>query len=160
MSLAPERRIFLVNVADLLRRPGSHRDVAFSAPIPAVTVVETSIPPGATATVALRLESLSDGLTVMGTLATTWTGLCRRCLEPAEGDVHADVSEVFSAHPVNDEVWSMRNDQLDLFALVTETLTLELPLAPLCRADCAGLCSQCGANLNLEDCRHARPGVS
>jgi uncharacterized protein len=34
---------------------------------------------------------------------------------------------------------------------------LELPMAPLCRDDCAGLCPQCGANRNEGDCGCVAP---
>lgn len=154
MSVAPERRIFLVNVADLLRRAGAAREVSFTAPLPAITVVDSSIPAGTQASVDLRIESLSDGLTVTGTIGSAWVGMCRRCLEVAEGTMRADVIEVYSPHPVSDEVWPLPTDQLDLYPLVTETLALELPLAPLCRPDCAGLCPVCGVNRNRDDCGH------
>ena len=42
---------------------------------------------------------------------------------------------------------------LDLAQLAAEQIYLELPMKPLCSADCRGLCSGCGANLNLEACR-------
>ena len=44
-------------------------------------------------------------------------------------------------------------DQLDLEPMVREAVLLELPLAPLCRPDCAGLCPECGANRNEVDVR-------
>jgi uncharacterized protein len=43
-------------------------------------------------------------------------------------------------------------DDLDLTAPVRESLLLELPMKPVCREDCVGLCPVCGANLNLERC--------
>jgi uncharacterized protein len=36
--------------------------------------------------------------------------------------------------------------------VVRDACILDLPLAPLCRADCAGLCPECGVNRNLEQC--------
>jgi len=49
-----------------------------------------------------------------------------------------------------------RDDQIDLNELVREQFYLALPMKPLCRDDCKGLCPQCGANLNTEtcDCEH------
>ena len=43
-------------------------------------------------------------------------------------------------------------DEIDLDALVLEQLELELPSRALCRADCQGLCPQCGIDLNSEQC--------
>lgn len=154
MTIAPERRIYLVNVADLLRRPGSHRDIEFVAPVHSIAVVDSAVPEGAHAEVRLNLESLSDGLTVTGTVRAPWRGFCRRCLEAAEGGLCAEVREVYSAHPVSDDVWPLHGEQLDLHDLVVEALTLELPLAPLCRSSCLGLCPTCGGNRNEVDCGH------
>ena len=44
------------------------------------------------------------------------------------------------------------NDQIDLDEMVLEQLELSLPSRVLCREDCRGLCPQCGADLNVEQC--------
>jgi uncharacterized protein len=49
------------------------------------------------------------------------------------------------------------NDQINLDDLVLEQLELNLPSRVLCREDCRGLCSECGADLNLEECRCEKP---
>jgi uncharacterized protein len=48
-------------------------------------------------------------------------------------------------------------DQIDLDQMVREQLELALPARVLCRADCRGLCAQCGADLNLEQCQCQKP---
>jgi uncharacterized protein len=44
------------------------------------------------------------------------------------------------------------DDQIDLNELMREQFYLALPMKPLCREDCRGLCSQCGTNLNTDTC--------
>ncbi len=46
------------------------------------------------------------------------------------------------------------NHILDLTEPVRQSLLVDLPFNPLCRHDCAGLCPQCGVDLNAEDCGH------
>jgi len=46
------------------------------------------------------------------------------------------------------------NGDIDLAPLVREYLLLEVPIKPLCRPDCKGLCVVCGADLNVESCEH------
>jgi uncharacterized protein len=53
---------------------------------------------------------------------------------------------------LDEETYPLEGDQLDLRPLVRDALLLELPLAPLCRQDCCGLCTQCGADLNSGPC--------
>jgi uncharacterized protein len=66
-----------------------------------------------------------------------------------------ELEELFrpSASP-DDEAFPIIDDQVDLRPVVTEVLVCALPLAPLCRDDCQGLCAECGANRNLVDCGH------
>ncbi|MFN0112021.1 MAG: YceD family protein [Blastocatellia bacterium] len=49
------------------------------------------------------------------------------------------------------------NEQINLDDLVIEQLELSLPMQVLCRQDCCGLCSECGADLNHEPCRCQKP---
>ena len=77
--------------------------------------------------------------------------MCRRCLEPAGGELDVHIRELFQ-HPStampDAEAFPIEGEEIDLMALVRDALLLELPLAPLCRPDCAGICSTCGADLN------------
>jgi uncharacterized protein len=144
----------LVNVADLIRRPASRRAVDVEAPLEEVTVIDSRIPSGALATSHLELESLSDGLVVTGTVTAPWQGLCRRCLKPLTGELVAQVRELFSHRPVDEDVYLLTGEQLDLEPMVRDVLLLELPLAPVCQPDCRGLCAVCGADRNEVDCGH------
>jgi uncharacterized protein len=52
-----------------------------------------------------------------------------------------------------------RGDKFDLSAVVTEQILLDIPMKPVCRESCKGLCDQCGADLNEETCECARTRV-
>ncbi len=98
------------------------------------------------------VESLSDGLTVNGEVRTTWTGTCPRCLGPATGPLVAEVQELYQVHPTSEEAFPFDGEQLDLGPMVRELVLMELPAAPLCRDDCAGICPTCGADRNMAPC--------
>jgi uncharacterized protein len=149
-------RSLVVDVADLRRRPGSRFDVRTTVAATDVRMGDVGVADGEPIDVAVDIESLSDGLVATGTVRAHWRGECRRCLEPAEGDVVADVQELFrpSAAP-EDEAFPIVDDQVDLRPVVTEVLVCALPLAPLCGDDCQGLCPECGTNRNVLDCGHA-----
>ena len=86
---------------------------------------------------------------------------CARCLDEVELDLEAPI-EAYFVLPGKDEPLSedeeVEYDQLidknkiDLTALFQGALALALPLVVLCSEDCAGLCPQCGTNLNHETC--------
>jgi uncharacterized protein len=85
-------------------------------------------------------------------------GPCMRCLEPAEPQFDVDAREV--SQPGGGEEMSspyVEDGELDLAAWARDALALALPAQLTCRDDCAGLCAQCGANLNVEPAhRHER----
>jgi uncharacterized protein len=130
---------FAVAVTDLLRRPGTRRSVHVVAPVPDLALSSSRVPAGADVEVDLTLEAISDhSLTAAGTVRAPWTGECRRCLRPVEGEAVTDVLEVFERDPVEGETYPLGSDRVDLLPLVRDAVLLALPLAPLCDDDCAG----------------------
>ena len=89
----------------------------------------------------------------------TLEGPCMRCLEAASPTFEVDVREVHQPGG-GDELASPyveEGGELDLERWARDALALALPAQLTCRPDCAGLCPQCGANLNEEpDHAHAR----
>ena len=85
----------------------------------------------------------------------TLDGPCMRCLETATPTFSVDSYEVHQPGAGDAELLSpYMADELDLEAWARDALALALPAQLTCRPDCAGLCPQCGANLN-EDPEHA-----
>jgi uncharacterized protein len=150
--VATPRSPFVVNVADLLRRSGSARDEVVEGPLEQLSVVDTHMPAGSPVRVEVHLESVNEGVVARGTVIAPWEGECRRCLVPVHGTVRSEVLEVFEAEPTEGETLLLDGDRIDLEPVAREAILLDLPLAPLCREDCAGLCPTCGANRNEEAC--------
>jgi len=135
-----------------LRHPGVARPVTTTATVSGLTGGAAEIPSSAPVGVDLVLERVPEGIVVRGTLAASWAAPCSRCLEPVAGDVAVHVDELFETQPLEGETYPLEEDVIDLEPMVRDALLLELPLAPLCRPDCAGLCPTCGANRNDERC--------
>ncbi|HEY8080481.1 MAG TPA: DUF177 domain-containing protein [Acidimicrobiales bacterium] len=151
---------FVVPVGSLTKHVGSTSDVAFSAAfdpeglLAAVAPGAPEVVPGADVEVRLGLASYLGGLTAAGTLRVPWRAACRRCATDVGGVLEVRVSERFtaSAGPDDEDAYPLVGDEIDLTALVRDAVVLELPLAPLCRDDCAGLCPQCGTDRNVGPC--------
>ncbi len=151
---------YLVPVAQLLRDVPATLDVEFDAPFderhefeprgPA----ESDVAPEATVHVALNLQSFIGGLWARGQIEAPWHGICRRCSMPVLGLVHVEVSERFvdERGPGDGETYLIDHDEMDLAPLIHDAVFLELPLAPLCREDCQGLCPYCGIDRNDASC--------
>lgn len=84
-------------------------------------------------------------------------GPCMRCLGPATPEFTVDTREIDQPGG-GDEMTSpyVDDEELDLHAWARDALVLELPAQILCTPDCAGLCPECGKNLNEEPHEHEK----
>ena len=120
---------------------------------------------GAPLNLDLRLESVSEGVLVSGTVSGPTAGECARCLTPITGDVEIDLTELF-AYPDSTTDETTEADELprvghergtetvDLEQPVIDAIGLALPFSPVCSPDCAGLCPDCGVPLAAAEPGH------
>ena len=116
--------------------------------------------------VALSAEARKDSRKVrlVGRLSATLECDCSRCLEPFAVPVNRAFDEMFlpsdattagGSEEVREDdmgVSFYKDDVIDLAELMREQFYLALPMKPLCRQDCKGLCPICGINRNRETC--------
>lgn len=140
------------NVADLLHRPGSRRTLRIETPVAGLSVAGSAVPEDEPVVVDVLLERVAEGIVVRGVVDAPWRAGCSRCLQPVTGSVHAEVRELFEPEPLEGETYPLEHDHVDLALPVRDAVLLELPVAPLCRDDCAGLCPSCGADRNTDPC--------
>jgi uncharacterized protein len=147
-----------VDVRELLRQPGAHKHVVLRAPLEDLATPVAEVPPDRPVTVDVEIESVVEGLLVTGTVAATAVVRCVRCLRELDHDLRVEVRELFTLQPGDDEGYAVLPDErLPLDTMARDALVLGFPAAPLCRPDCAGLCPECGADRNVDDCGHGGP---
>jgi uncharacterized protein len=152
----PSANPWVFDLRELGRRAGSLHEVERTIPAPAGWRLELiGVPEGAPVTLRLRLEAVMEGVLVTGEVDVPLAGSCGRCLEPVEDTLELDVQELFAyegstteATSEEDEVRLVEGDHLDLEPMVRDAVVLALPLSPLCRDDCRGLCVDCGQRLD------------
>jgi uncharacterized protein len=159
------RAPLVLDTSELSRRPGAMRRASLTVPPPAgLGVAIVRLDENADLQLDLRLESVLEGVLVSGIVRGHYTGECVRCLEAVEGDVTADLQELFVYPDVEreqsddgDEEPRLVGTLLDMEPVVRDALVLALPLQPVCREDCRGLCPECGTRLADDpDHRHDR----
>jgi uncharacterized protein len=160
------------NVAQLLKEPvGSTRKFDIGAP--ELLLSEQGDRPDGEALEArglagnVKITRLTKDLLVQGKVSADVLVECSRCLTAFSLPVEARLEENYQptidietgrpvhreADEADDTTFSISpNHELDLTEPVRQALLVALPLKPLCRDDCAGLCPQCGADLNEGAC--------
>ncbi|MDQ0793772.1 DUF177 domain-containing protein [Streptomyces sp. B1I3] len=167
------RNPLVFDTRELGRRPGALKRLTRSVQAPKDLGIDgvIGVPENAPLALDLRLESVMEGVLVTGTARATAEGECVRCLEPLGLDVEADFQEMFSypdaddrnrsrtADPVDDaeddeDRFFLEDGLFDLEPVLRDAVVLALPLQPVCKETCAGLCSECGIRLDENPGHH------
>lgn len=112
----------------------------------------------------LRLVRYGEGILAMAALTTTVRLTCGRCLNSFEQALQIEFTERFrpsvdlaTGNPTekldDDDIFGIDEyHTLDITEAVRQYALVSLPLSPVCRADCAGLCPVCGRDRNASQC--------
>ena len=152
------------------RQAGSALTQKRTVPAPANLRLELiGVPEGADVALEVRFEAVSEGVLATGTATAPLAGECARCLAPVTSTVTASFQELYlyadgrhekhdkhdrhdrhdkyDEHEEQDDERYLDGDLLDLEPAFRDAVVLALPMSPLCREDCPGLCAECGAPL-------------
>lgn len=111
-----------------------------------------------------RVDKVGDKILVQGRAGMPAQLQCARCLTAFEVDLGFDITHVLEPKPEDDseeelelgdgdlDVSYIDGPEFDISEVVREHMHLALPMNPLCKDECAGLCDQCGGDLNQGDC--------
>ncbi|MBU5423673.1 DUF177 domain-containing protein [Cellulomonas hominis] len=163
------RSPFVLDTHELGRRPGSMRRVQRTVPAPEDLGTEViGVPAGDDVELDLRLEAVMEGVLVSGSVRARVVGECVRCLDEVVDDVDVSVQELY-VYPGRaevaeengddeEDVHELDGDLVDVEPALRDALVTALPFQPLCRDDCPGLCSLCGARL-ADDPQHSHDTI-
>jgi uncharacterized protein len=145
---------FVFDMRALGKRPGEFRDEKRTVSAPdGLGSGLVLVSAGGDVALDLRFEAVSEGVLVTGSAVAPLTGECARCLDPLTSTIEVSFQELYRYLPdpgedENDgEERFLDGDLLNLEPAFRDAVVLALPLSPLCRDDCPGLCVECGAKL-------------
>jgi len=159
------RGALVFDMRPLSRQAGSARARQLVVPAPEDLRLELArVPGGADVELDLRFEAVTEGILVTGSATAPLVGECARCLAPLASTVTASFTELYlydghdqhdgdDQHEWHDEYEEpdeeryLDGDLLDLEQAFRDAVVLALPMSPLCRDDCPGLCVECGVPL-------------
>lgn len=158
------RSPFVLDTHELGRRPGSMRRARLTVPAPGDLGTDViGVPAGDNLELDLQLEAVVEGVFVSGSVRARAVGECVRCLDEVVENLDVAVQELY-VYPGRAEVAKENGDDeedlpeldgdlVDVEPAVRDAVVTALPFQPLCRDDCPGLCSICGAHL-ADDPQH------
>ena len=172
----PEDSQWAVSVAQVASRPGQSKpiDTVFPAPSGIGDDI-VGVREGADVRVVGSFDSIVDGLVFTGRIEAPLTAECTRCLKPIDPDWTVNATlffpydapgaddgrgtgevEIIAGEDEAEDVYPLSSDGAfaDMESPLRDTLVEALPLQPLCKEDCLGLCPQCGVDLNENPDHH------
>jgi uncharacterized protein len=161
------RAPLVLDTRDLPRSPGAQRELHRVVPAPIDLGLELiGLPAGSDLTLDLRLQSVSEGVYVSGTVDGHLIGECGRCLRGIDDTISVDIAELFAYEnsttdetTEEDEIGRVRDDLIDIEPSVRDAVVLALPANPVCRADCPGLCPDCGVPMDELPADHSHDQI-
>ena len=152
------------------RQAGSARTQQLTVPAPDDLRLELArVPVGTDVHLDVKFEAVTEGVLVTGSATAPLAGECARCLTPLAATVTASFTELYLYDRYDKHDWHDKHDRhdkhdkhdrfdededqddeeryldgdlLDLEPVLRDAVVLALPMSPLCREDCPGLCAR------------------
>ena len=148
------RRPFRINVGFLINQPiGTSREFPFSFEAFQFGDDENT----ENLSGMIKLFRTQTGIQSMIECSAQVDAQCVRCLEEYKQILRTTFQELFTfaREPISEDEESIPEDGfLDFEQSIEDYIFLEIPIKPLCKPDCKGLCVVCGQNLNTDMCEH------
>jgi len=150
-----------IDVAELKLERGAVMEFACSEHLPPLDFAGEKIPFATPVQVTGQVVNTGYAFLVSGTVDTVLQVPCSRCLEIFAYPLGTDFTALFREESVPPaaadedtavEAYPFSGDSIDLTDIVQESIVLAVPMKPVCREDCRGLCPQCGQNRNTGEC--------
>lgn len=151
------RRPFRLNVGFLINQPVGYSH-EFRFDFPKIQIADDLDLSHLSGTV--NIGHTPQGLLVQADFRASLPLECVRCLNAFGHPLHWTMTELyaFKRRSISESGLLLPEDaHIDLQPLLREYALLEVPINPICKPDCKGLCPVCGKDLNQIDCGHQSP---
>lgn len=150
------RDLFRLNVGFIIHENvGYVRDIPFDVP-------HVQLPPDLelkNLNGAVRITRATQGLLIQVRMQAEILAECVRCLVSFDQPLEIDFTELYAFNhnsATDSGLLVPENGKIDLEGFIREEMLLAIPISPLCKRDCFGLCPICGGNLNETQCNHVQ----
>ena len=144
----------IINFSDLLSKRNRKKQISLSFKLEPLEFEGEEIRAIEDVKVEGVATSNEDVIVVNASIKTKLQLTCSRCLDTFIYPIDIDIEERFTNNKElqDEEIMFVDGDTLNITEIIENSIISTLPIKRLCKEDCKGLCSQCGANKNVENC--------
>ena len=143
-----------LNLQDIIERPGANKSFQFLLNVQGLSFAQVKEMPE-TMPVQGVVRNIAGALELSGKMQVNMTCICDRCIAPIQVAYTLPLKAYLAEMLVDEEnpdIFLIKDGLVDLDEVCKTIFALSMDSKSLCRDDCAGLCSRCGANLNDGAC--------
>jgi len=142
------RSPFLLNVADLLGKNASGREVTIEAAVDwGLELI--ALTPDEPMTAELMLHPISNGIAVTGRVNYVTIDTCHRCLDTTRRERSASIGALFD-EAIDDESYPLDGQEIDVEQMLRDEVILSLPLTTTCDDECSSVVEDAPIDLNAD----------
>lgn len=144
-----------IDITDLAHAPGATKTVRTSEVLEDFRSGLGGVKEDKPVKLDLVADSVPEGVQVSGTVSGQMRLSCSRCLVEFVENFEQRVDETFY-YELGEEAegYEVKDLRIDVEPMLRDLIVLNIPVRPLHREDCKGLCQVCGADRNIDDCGH------
>ena len=151
-----KNNLLRINIGFFINQPvGTNREFTYNLPELIVEAEEDLIFTDITG--STLISRAQQGLLIQGDFTAAISSTCVRCLTDFNLSIQTSFSELYAFkedYTTESGLLVPDTGYIDLKPLLSEYLLVEIPIKPICKENCLGLCPVCGSNLNTTNCEH------
>ena len=154
-----------IDVSKLIEYPEEELEASGEAVLEPTKLGDETIEFPAPFSFSVRLSSVGEGIVVSGETSGPVGLRCGRCLKSFTYETAVSFEELAVFEPDSgedrevDDALKLTDEKLDVVSIIYQNVIVDVPIRPLCREECAGLCAECGKNLNEEPHEHKQERI-
>ena len=143
-----------INIASVLRNDGASKEFSGNVELGNLDYMGSTLSFEGPLAVNGKVYSIGGALEISAEITGDYTSVCSRCGKPVSAKLSANLFESIDSEftDIDEECITVSGNVIDISGSIDACIFEELPMQPLCKEDCKGLCPVCGIDLNENEC--------
>ena len=143
-----------INIASVLRNDGASKAFSGNVELGTFDYMGSTLQFAEPVLIEGKVYSIGGALEISAQITGEYKTECSRCGQPVVGKLSGELFESIDSDfsDIDEECISISGNVIDISGSVEACIFESIPLQPLCREDCKGLCPVCGIDLNKNEC--------
>ena len=143
-----------INIASVLRNDGASKNISGNVELGTIDYMGSTLQFSKPVSVEGRVYSIGGALEVSAKITGEYSTECSRCSQPITKELSGELFESLDSDfsDIDEECISVSGNVIDISGSIEACIFDSIPLQPLCKDDCKGLCPVCGIDLNKNEC--------